>query len=178
MGLPTDFPPLTTTATTVAASASAATTVAASASAATTVATSASAATEAATAATVAPAASCMTITTGRVTSAATGWRATGPVGWCPTGLAGWRVWRAAGWRGCRTTCARAPMSHRDAGDLPELRGIGWLRVDYVATPAGSAWLNNLWCWGRRCSHWNYGRTVNRCLIAEQGYSAARWSAI
>ena len=165
---------MATTATTVAASASAATTVAASASAATTVATSAATAAEAAT---VAPAASCMTIATRRVTGAATGWRA-GPAGWCPTGLAGWRVWRAAGWRGCRTTCARVPMSHRDAGDLPELRGIGWLHVDYVATPAGSAWLNNLWCWGRRCNHWNYGRAVNRCLIAEQGYSAARWSAI
>jgi hypothetical protein len=48
---------------------------------------------------------------------------------------------------------------------------------DYIATPAGLAWCGNLWCWRRLRNHWGRS-TVHRCLIAEQGYSAARWRAI
>jgi hypothetical protein len=56
--------------------------------------------------------------------------------------------------------------------------GIGWLHGDYVATPAWLAWLDNLWCRGRLRDHRDYGRTVNRSLITEQGYSPARWPVI
>ncbi|PZS29781.1 MAG: hypothetical protein DLM61_12210 [Pseudonocardiales bacterium] len=68
-------------------------------------------------------------------------------------------------------------MYHRNAGNLPDRRGIGWLRGDYIATPAGLAWYGNLWCWRRLRRHWDRS-TMHRCLITEQGYSSACWSAI
>jgi hypothetical protein len=75
-------------------------------------------------------------------------------------------------------------MYHWNAVNLPDRWGIGWLRGDYIAAPAGLAWHGNLWCWGRLRSHggrlrrhWDRS-TVHRCLITEQGHSSARWSAI
>ncbi|MFN2478478.1 MAG: hypothetical protein ABR615_04820 [Pseudonocardiaceae bacterium] len=56
--------------------------------------------------------------------------------------------------------------------------GIGWLHGDYVATPTWLAWLDNLWCRGRLRYHRDCGRTVNRSLITEQGYSSARWPVV
>ena len=48
----------------------------------------------------------------------------------------------------------------------------------YVATVAGLAWLDNLWCRSWLRSHRSYGRMVNRRLITEQGYSTAGWPVI
>jgi hypothetical protein len=56
------------------------------------------------------------------------------------------------------------------------LRGTGRLLRSYVATPTGHAGYGDLWCWSRLRGGRHYGRAVHRCLIAEQGYSSARWS--
>jgi hypothetical protein len=68
-------------------------------------------------------------------------------------------------------------MHHWNAGDLPDRRRIGWLRGDYIATPTGLAWCGNLWCRGRLRRYWDRS-TVHWCLITEQGYSSACWTAI
>lgn len=56
-----------------------------------------------------------------------------------------------------------------------DLRGIGWLPGSCIAAPAGFAWSGNLRCWGglRRWRR-DFGTTVRRGLVTEQGYIFVR----